>query len=54
MLDFSQYPNESDQLLPRNDLFPKKRGLEQILPFVSDDLMGLRKAVTEVFSKHSP
>ncbi|PKK40712.1 hypothetical protein ABB02_00045 [Clostridiaceae bacterium JG1575] len=49
VLDYALYPTESAQGYKEMLLSLRERGLEEVLPFVSDGLVGLPKAMTDVF-----
>ena len=51
VLDYSLYPTESSENYKEMLQSLKKRGLEQVLLFISDGLIGLPDAVTDVFPK---
>ena len=51
VLDFALYPTESSENYKEMLIDLKTRGLEQVLLFVSDSLVGLQEAVTDVFPK---
>ncbi|MDD7593005.1 MAG: transposase [Peptoniphilaceae bacterium] len=51
VLDFGLYPQESSGAYREMLLSLRKRGLEQVLLFVSDGLIGLPEVVTDVFPK---
>lgn len=51
VLDYALYPTESSANYKEMLQYLKKRGLEQVLLFISDGILGLPEAVTDVFPK---
>ncbi len=51
VLDYALYPTESCDNYKEMLLSLKQKGLEQVLLFVSDGILGLQNAVTDVFPK---
>lgn len=51
ILDYSLFPEESSNNYKEMLINLKSRGLENVLLFVSDGLVGLKEAVTDIFPK---